>query len=55
MLDTEKYLSTFFKGTKNPSLEAMEFFKDYLSKTNFSKKHSNSSWVKDIVSKSTKD
>ena len=29
MLDTEKYLSTFFKGTKNPSLEAMEFFMEH--------------------------
>lgn len=27
-MDIEKYLSNFFKGTKNPSLRAMEFFMD---------------------------
>ena len=26
MIDTQKYLSSFFKGTKNPSLNAMEYF-----------------------------
>ena len=25
-MDIEKYLSNFFKGTKNPSLKAMEYF-----------------------------
>lgn len=25
-MNVEKYLSGFFKGTKNPSLKAMEFF-----------------------------
>ena len=28
MIDTEKYLNGFFKGTKNPSLDAMEYFMD---------------------------
>lgn len=27
-MDIEKYLSNFFKGTKNPSLKAMEYFMD---------------------------
>ena len=29
MIDTEKYLSTFFKGTKDPSLDAMEYFMNH--------------------------
>ena len=29
MIDTQKYLGTFFKGTKNPSLEAMEYFMNH--------------------------
>ena len=28
MIDVEKYLNNFFKGTKNPSLEAMQYFMD---------------------------
>ena len=27
-MDVEQYLSNFFKGTKNPTLKAMEFFMD---------------------------
>ena len=27
-MDVNKYLSAFFKGTKNPSLKAMEYFMD---------------------------
>ena len=27
-MDIEKYLSNFFKGTKNPSLKAMKFLMD---------------------------
>lgn len=26
MIDIEKYLNNFYKGTKNPSLDAMNFF-----------------------------
>ena len=29
MINTEKYLSTFFKGTKDPSLDAMEYFMNH--------------------------
>ena len=29
MIDTQKYLGTFFKGTKNPSLDAMEYFMNH--------------------------
>ena len=28
MIDTEKYLNSFFKGTKNPTLDAMKYFMD---------------------------
>lgn len=28
MKDIQKYLDNFFKGTKNPSLDAMKFFMD---------------------------
>ena len=28
MIDVEKYLDTFFKGTRNPTLKAMQFFMD---------------------------
>ena len=36
MIDIDKYLDNFFKETKNPSLDAMEFFvKKY---NNFEKK-----------------
>ena len=28
VIDIQKYLAKFFKGTKNPSLKAMEFFMD---------------------------
>ena len=36
MIDVEKYLNNFFKGTKNPSLEAMQYFMDNYD--NFDKK-----------------
>ena len=26
MIDIEEYLNNFYKGTKNPSLKAMEYF-----------------------------
>lgn len=29
MIDTQTYLSTFFKGTKNPSLDGMKYFMDH--------------------------
>ena len=28
MIDVNNYLDTFFKGTRNPTLKAMQFFMD---------------------------
>ena len=32
MIDIQQYLSNFYKGTKNPSLDAMKYFMEEYNK-----------------------